>query len=171
MNEIDQAIVANERLHEALTGARPTASDPETPYAPIPPERDPVMHVEEQIDRLLHALSAPAASMASPPPPPVSVFESDAEYVVFVDVPGVRRDRLDVHLRGSFLVVAGRRENPRAEGLRLRVAERPPGAFHRAIRVPPDAKPQEMTARLEEGVLEIRIPRSTGGGSRSVPVA
>jgi HSP20 family molecular chaperone IbpA len=172
MNAIDQTIMANERLHEVLTGARPPASDPEAPYAPIPPERDPVAHVEEQIDRLLEALARPAAPVATTAAAPtMAIFETDAEYVVFVDVPGVRRERLDVHLRGNMLVVVGRRENPKAEGLRARVSERPTGPFHRAIRLPPDVRATEMNARLDEGVLEIRIPRSTGGSSRSVPVA
>ena len=170
MNEIEESIVANERLHEALTGARPPESDPDVPYAPIPPERDPVAHVEEQIDRLLEALSRPGAPVVPPAAPPISIFESDAEYVVLVDVPGVTRERLDVQLRGDTVIVNGRRDDPRAEGLHARVAERRSGAFQRAIRLPADARAADMLARLEAGVLEIRIPRSAGS-SRSVPVA
>jgi HSP20 family protein len=171
MNEIDLTIVANERLHEALTGARPPASNPEAPYAPIPPERDPVAHVEEQIERLLEALARPAAPVrATAASPPICVYESNIEYVVLVDVPGVRRDRLDVQLRGGTLVIRGRRDNPMPQGYRGRVAEGAFGTFHRAVRMPPDARAAEMSARLDEGVLEIRIPRSTGN-SRSVPVA
>jgi HSP20 family protein len=171
MNEIDETIAASERLHEAITGAPPAGSDPEMPYAPIPPERDPVVHVEEQIDRLLGALAAPAVGpRQTAASPPISILENGAEYIVLVDVPGVARDRLQVQLRENVLVVAGRRANPMMEGQRVRVAERPFGAFRRAVLLPPDARAVELSARLKEGVLEIRIPRSAGS-SRSVPVA
>jgi HSP20 family molecular chaperone IbpA len=170
MNEIDETIAASERLHEAITGTRPIAASPDAPYAPIPPERDPVAHVEEQVDRLLYALSGPVAPPARAVSPPISIVEEGAEYLFLIDVPGVARDRLDLHVRGDTLVVAGRRAEPAGEGQKVRLAEPSFGAFRRAIRLPPDAHAKEMNARLKEGVLEIRIPRSTGS-SRSVPVA
>jgi HSP20 family protein len=171
MNEIDETIAASERLHEAITGARPVASSPDAPYAPIPPERDPVAHVEEQVERLLYALSGPVAPPARPASsPPISILESASEYVVLVDVPGISRERLEVQAQGDLIVVGGRRPEPAGDGQRVRLAERPYGPFRRAIRLPTDARTAEMNARLKEGVLEVRIPRSTGS-SRSVPVA
>jgi HSP20 family protein len=171
MIEIDDAIVQIERLYQAITGSQMPMS--EMPYAPIPPERDPVVHVQEQVDRLLHALETPFAPGAFAGAPPIAVSENGAEYVVFIDVPGVARERIDVSLRGSVLVIAGERPGPALDGHRLRMAERPFGAFRRVLRLPPEARGAEMSARLKDGVLEVRIPRNidAAGSSRNVPVS
>jgi HSP20 family protein len=171
MIEIDDAIVQIENLYKALTGTQATST--ESPYAPIPPERDPVAHVQEQVDRLLQALTTPFSQMSMAGVPPISVSENGTEFVVFVDVPGVARDRLDVSLRGNMLVITGERPGPGSDGHRLRVAERTFGAFRRVLRLPAEARAAEMSARLKDGVLEVRIPRTSDAPSnaRNVPVA
>jgi len=173
MIEIDHTIARIEHLYRTITGMPPTASDTEAPYAPIPPERDPVAHVEEQIERLLYALQVPfTPGAARAEMPPMSVSENGNEFLVFIDLPGVDRERLDVSVRGDTLVVAGDRPGPAVNGHRVRVVERPFGAFRRALRLPPEANAADTSARLKDGVLEIRIPRGTDGtgSSRSVPV-
>ncbi len=53
--DIENTIGQVTRLYRAITGREVPVSD--TPYAPIPAKKDPVQHVEEQIDRLLEVLA------------------------------------------------------------------------------------------------------------------
>ncbi len=174
MNEIDDAIDRVENLYRAVTG-KETPGNAEPPYAPIPAERDPVQHVQEQMDRLLQMLgTAPTAGGSPPYAPPIAGWESANEVIVYVDVPGVTRDRIEVALQNNALTIAGQRPAPIANGHRLRFGERPIGPFRRVVPLPAGLKTGELTARLREGVLEVVIPRDPGAGvgaPRPVPIA
>jgi HSP20 family protein len=168
--EIDEAIGQVSSLYRAVTGRDIPPSD--APYAPIPAEKDPVKHVHEQMDRLLGLLDrGKLAAMTAPWVPPMAVYESAAEVVVAVDVPGTTRDRIDVQVESGLLVVSGRRTPSPANGDTLRHAEVAFGAFRRVVPLPPGLRTADMTARLESGVLEVRIPRDGEGGVRRVAIA
>ena len=172
MNDIDDTITRLEKLYRTITGLPLEASNTAAPYALIPPERDPVRHVEEQIDRLLRVLAPQSGAQRWTVP--ITVSESVREYLVVLDVPGVHRESLEVSVQGNTIVVTGQRSSCEDDGHRTRVAERPFGAFRRVVPLPPDAKAAEMSARLHEGVLEIRVSRNTealGATPRTVPVA
>ena len=151
---IDETIQQVEMLYRSMTGG--DAPPAESAYAPIPAEKDPSRHVEEQMDRLLGLLGSIPARITAPAwAPAMSVAENEAEVVICLDLPGVPRERVEVEQRGELLTVSGERPQPRDEDGRLRLNERPLGAFRRALWVP--ARPAELSARLRDGVLEIRI--------------
>jgi HSP20 family molecular chaperone IbpA len=171
--EIEETIGQVEHLYRALTG-KPAPQLDGTAYAPIPPEKDPVQHVQDQIERLGRVLSMPAAGLRAGTPawtPAVSIWESSAEVIVCVDLPGIARERLDVRIEGNLLVVAGDVLAPPPNGRRLVMSERPLGPFHRAVPLPAGLRTSEMSAQLSGGILEVHIPREPEGASRSVPIA
>jgi HSP20 family protein len=168
--ELDETIGQVSSLYRAVTGRDIPPS--ETPYAPIPAEKDPVKHVHEQMDRLLGLLDRGArAAIAAPWVPPIAVYESAGEVVVAIDIPGTTRDRIDVHVENGMLVVSGRRTPSPANGDALRHAEVAFGAFRRVVPLPPGLRTTDMAARLENGVLEVRVPRDGEGGVRRVAVS
>ena len=168
--ELDETIGHVRSLYRTVTGREIPASD--TAYAPIPAERDPVEHVQEQMDRLLGLLDAPSApANAATWTPPVSIHESASDMLVCVDVPGTPRDRMEVHLEGGMLVITGNRAPLRAEGQTMRHTEVRFGTFRRVVPLTPGLRTADMTARLEAGVLEVRIPRDAAGSVRQVAVA
>jgi HSP20 family protein len=102
------------------------------------------------------------------------VWEAQSEVVLFVDVPGVARDHVDLQVQGGALLVTGARPAPITNGHRLRLGERPIGNFRRVIPLPPGLKLAELSARLRDGVLEVVIPRDPAAGAtqpRQVPIA
>jgi HSP20 family protein len=169
--ELDEAIGQVSQLYRTLTGREMPTSD--APYAPIPAEKDPVQYVQEQMDRLLGLLNgpSPASGNTTPWAPPITIYESATEIVVAMDVPGATRDRVDVHLEGGMLVVSGHRGPTLSDGQSLRHAEVRFGAFRRVVPLPPGLLTIDMTARIDHGVLEVRIPRDGAGGVRQVAVA
>ena len=169
--EFDDAIGKVNHLYRAVTGREMPISD--TPYAPIPAERDPVQHVHEQMDRLIGLLSPASARTAANMPwsPPIAIYESGSEVVVAIDVPGCSRDRVGVHVESGALVVSGKRAPSPANGETLRHAEVRFGDFRRVVPLPFGLRTAEMSARLDGGVLEVRIPRDGANGVRQVSVA
>ena len=166
---VDETIGQVERLYRALTGAAVPQGD--APYAPIPAEKDPMRHVEEQVSRLIEILgevgarTGPAAAWA----PAVCVWENESEILVTIDIPGLRRDQVEIVVQGNAVTVSGVR--PSRDGLRLRSCEAPLGAFRRTL-VVPAVRGGEPAAQMKDGVLEIRIPKADAEtvAPRNVPI-
>lgn len=102
--------------------------------------------------------------------PEADVLELDDAWVLLLDVPGVDRETIDVQLRGERLSVRGARGLGHPEDADLRVAERRGGRFQREFLLPAGVDNDSVTARLREGVLEIRIPLKGTSGPRKVVV-
>jgi HSP20 family protein len=162
--DIDDAIHNVETLYRTITGKEAPAG--EQPFAPIPPEKDPNRHVEEQMNRLMAILGQVQPGAAGAPwIPPVSVWETERETVVCIDVAGVARDELDVAVMQNLLTVSGQRRPPEGADLRLRASERPYGPFRRVLALPPGSATEQLAAHMHDGVLEVRVPRAGHAGN------
>ena len=76
LEQIDSVIGNIEQLYRSVTG-REAPPVGETPYSPIPPEKDPHQHVEEQLERLLGLLAAvPGKWSRKVWAPSISVWEN-----------------------------------------------------------------------------------------------
>ncbi len=96
---------------------------------------------------------------------------ADRGYRVYMDLPGVQRESVDVSTLGDELVVSGQRGRPELpEGSEVLRAERAHGRFRRSIRLPSGVDVEGIRARLVEGVLEIALPRKGSVEPRSVEI-
>ena len=100
------------------------------------------------------------------------MWESTTEIVVWIELAGVPREAIDIAVAQNLLSVSGRRSATAAENgeLRLRGSERPQGAFRRMIALPMGLDPAQMTAQTKDGLLEIRIPRSSASQAHLIAV-
>lgn len=123
-------------------------------------ERDPIL-------RDIVNPSLPAARRAARLVPPVDVIERDDGWTLILEVPGVAREALTVHLDGSRLTVSG--EKPDRTG-KARVAERETGPFVREFLLPFQVRPDAIRAKLDAGVLTIHLPRTGPERTLDVPI-
>ncbi|WP_435099431.1 Hsp20/alpha crystallin family protein [Halarchaeum sp. P4] len=94
--------------------------------------------------------------------------ESDDAYRLVFDVPGVSADTVDVDVRAYTLHVDARREKDVPDGFDYRREER--AVFLEfEVPLPPNVASADATATLENGVLDVVLPKSDGDGVR-VPV-
>lgn len=99
------------------------------------------------------------------------VRRADGDYVVLVDLPGVDRDAVKVTTLGGEITVSGERPRPElSEGAEVLRTERGYGTFRRTLRLPPDIDEEGVAAHLEDGVLEIRLPRKSPADARTVDI-
>lgn len=91
--------------------------------------------------------------------PAADVYETEGEYLIAVDLPGVDRSAVDIDLDDEKLVVRGTRTIDRngAKG-KERVA-RPQGRFRRSFTVPANVADDGIQAEYKNGVLEITLPK------------
>lgn len=98
----------------------------------------------------------------------VDALDGEDAYLFVVDVPGVRADDLDVRVDGNRLVVDAHRGKSVPDGFDYRTEER--SVFlDLEVPLPPDATGDGATASVENGVLEVRVPKR-GESARSVPI-
>ena len=92
--------------------------------------------------------------------PPADVWETDSEVVYSFDLPGVSEDKISIELEDDMLTVAGHRE-PDADvsDAQYRRRERRYGTYERTIAVPQAIGEDAVTAKYENGVLEVRVKK------------
>ena len=92
--------------------------------------------------------------------PSADVFETEHEVVVRFEVAGVRGDDLRVNVEGTVLRLRGVRRTPRSSAIdRLHQMEISFGPFEREIAIQAVFDSEGVRARLEDGFLEVRIPK------------
>lgn len=92
--------------------------------------------------------------------PLVDILESDDQWRLVVDLPGVREEDIHVDVLESRLRIAGSRAAPpQLHGCRSLHMERSHGPFSRTFQLPPDSRPEDIGARLTRGVLTVTIPK------------
>jgi HSP20 family protein len=101
--------------------------------------------------------------------PSADVVETDDAYVIEIELPGVRREDVDVKLNGNELVVTGELKERKREGL-FRRRTRRRGEFDYRITLPGDLKADEVEASLAYGVLKVYVPKADSTTSSNIPV-
>jgi len=92
--------------------------------------------------------------------PTMDVYEQGGNLVVKADLPGVKKDDINIELDRDSLVLRGQRqsENEVREDNYYRL-ERSAGSFYRRLPLPEGIKADQIKASFNEGVLEVRLPK------------
>jgi HSP20 family protein len=88
--------------------------------------------------------------------PLADVFETENDYIVALDLPGINRDVLEVDVDDNRLSVRGVRQ---ADIGKQHRAECPHGKFFRTFTVPKTVDQAKVTAEYKDGVLQLRLPK------------
>jgi HSP20 family protein len=111
----------------------------------------------QQVDRLAWSAMGTAPD-ARPWLPAGDVVETDDAYLVEIELPGVRREDVDIELYGNELVVTGELKERERKGL-LRRRTRRLGEFEYRVTLPGDIRADGVEASLDSGVLTVRVPK------------
>lgn len=103
--------------------------------------------------------------------PSVNIYDDGESFLVRAELPGVAPEGLDVSAKGDQLVIRGERTvNLPDDQANLHRREREGGSFRRALTLPRDIDADKVSARLQDGVLEIYAPRSPNERPRRIDV-
>jgi HSP20 family protein len=120
--------------------------------------------LQSEVNRVFDAFfggsAAGTASRARRWVPPMDLVETDDHLVLRADLPGMKRDDVEIEIKDGALTVSGERKaehEENAEGY-YRV-ERAYGRFSRSLTLPDGIEPDAVEAHFQDGVLEVRIPK------------
>jgi len=95
--------------------------------------------------------------------PQIELFERENQLVIRADLPGLKKDDVQIEVRDDSVVIQGERQEERREEREgFYSTERVYGRFYREIPLPDGAHTEAATATFRDGVLEITIPREEG---------
>jgi HSP20 family protein len=103
--------------------------------------------------------------------PATDLVETDAEYVLRADLPGMSEHDVNIEFEDGVLTISGERkaehEHNKEGYYRL---ERAFGRFSRSLTLPGGVNPDAITATFDKGVLEVRIPKPEERKPRKVAI-
>ncbi len=122
----------------------------------------------EQLDRWQDFLR-PVHSLIDATAPLVDLEETDDSYVLDVELPGISRHDVDLHVDAGRLVLTAQRVERERVGL-LRHRTRTTGRLALAVTLPNDVETEHVAADLEHGVLTVVIPKTPASRRRHIPI-
>ncbi|HUK56877.1 MAG TPA: Hsp20/alpha crystallin family protein [Nitrospiria bacterium] len=103
--------------------------------------------------------------------PAIEIFEEKDDIVVKAEIPGMKKEDLDVNISDSLLTIKG--EKKQEEEVRKKgyyYSERSYGSFMRTIDLPKEVKTDKAYANFKDGVLEVRLPKTEEAKKKEVKI-
>lgn len=92
--------------------------------------------------------------------PTVDIFEKDNEWLIFAELPGIKKDDISIKIENSILKLSAKREEIKvSDDSKYKVREMQYGNFERNIRLSNDLDIENIDASLENGILQVKIPK------------
>ncbi len=103
--------------------------------------------------------------------PVADISESDQEYRVEVELPGLKKDDLNVTVDSGRLHITGeRRQEDKDEGKNYVRTERSYGSFSRTMQLPATVNEDEAEAEYKDGVLTVTLPKTPEARGKKIDV-
>ncbi|RMG96386.1 MAG: Hsp20/alpha crystallin family protein [Candidatus Dadabacteria bacterium] len=103
--------------------------------------------------------------------PSVDLKETDKEFVLTAEVPGVSKDELDVTITEDSVTIRGERKAEKEEkNENYHYRETAYGSFQRVVPLPAEVVPDKAKAKLKDGVLTLTLPKAEPAKPKGVKV-
>jgi HSP20 family protein len=102
-------------------------------------------------------------------PPQVNIFETVEGYTLEAEMPGVGKDGLEISLEGNQITIVGHRRHETVEGQAL-FCERQQYDYRRVFELDPAIDTAKITAKMDQGILTLTLPKSERVKPRKIAV-
>ena len=103
--------------------------------------------------------------------PAIDISDDDKQYSISVELPGGKKEDVQVEVHEDMLTIRGEKKSEREEKKeQRRYVERSYGSFSRSFRLPADADAEHVDASFKDGVLTIRLPKVEAAKPRAIAV-
>ena len=103
--------------------------------------------------------------------PPIEMFEKEDKFIVKAELPGMKKEEIDISVVGDTLTIKGeRRAETETKEEDYYCCERSYGSFVRSITLPTAVDTKKVAATYEDGVLEISLPKAAEAKPKKVEI-
>ncbi len=102
--------------------------------------------------------------------PPASVTEAADGYMLEIEMPGVKKEGLDISIDNNELRIIGRRSLPEVGGTLIHRESRPEN-FRRTFELDPSIEANKISAKMDQGLMTLTLPKAEHVKPRKITVS
>ncbi|HXT11908.1 MAG TPA: Hsp20/alpha crystallin family protein [Candidatus Angelobacter sp.] len=131
----------------------------------------PLTRLRDQLDRMFDQPDFAMSDLLAGWTPAVDVLEDKDKLTVKAELPGFKREDINVTLHEDSLILSGERrvEEEQKQGEFYR-CERYYGKFHRLVSLPSSVDAEKIEAKYQDGVLSITLPKTEKARGKKIEV-
>ena len=103
--------------------------------------------------------------------PALDLYQNNDNLVALVELPGMRKEDIEISLHDGTLSIAGERESSHSNGEQAERSERYMGSFRRTISLPARVDANKVSATYRDGILTITLPKAEEAKPKRINVA
>lgn len=132
------------------------------------------MPLRRELDRLFEDFFMPAEEGGGNVvwSPRTDLAETDDEYLLTMDLPGLKKDDVKVDFQEGQLAISGeRRQEKKEQEKNYHRRERSYGSFYRSMTLPQNVNAEDIQASFEDGVLKVHIPKAEESKPKRIEIS
>lgn len=103
--------------------------------------------------------------------PAADIFETKDDYILKLEVPGMKKDDIKVEINQNTLTVSGeRKQDSDVKEDNYHRVERFYGSFNRSFTLPGETDTAKIKATMKDGILELKIPKAEEKKAKSISI-
>lgn len=103
--------------------------------------------------------------------PALDLYESGDHLVAVVELPGMRKEDIDISLHDGTLTISGERKRESTNGDKAQRTERYFGTFRRSISLPTRVDAGKVSATYQDGILRVTLPKAEEAKPKQIRVS
>jgi HSP20 family protein len=104
--------------------------------------------------------------------PDVDITETNGDIVVKAELPGMKKDEVDIEIEGNVLTLKGEKKQEKEEKEKEHyLYECSYGAFQRSFTLPTAVNEDQVKAEFQDGVLRVTLPKNGGSRGKKIEIA
>src|SRR3954468_2067069 len=102
--------------------------------------------------------------------PPLDLYQSNDNVVAVVELPGMRKEDIEISLHEGMLTISGERKHETGENENAERSERYVGKFRRSISLPARVDASNVSATYKDGILSVTLPKAEEAKPKKIQV-
>jgi HSP20 family protein len=102
--------------------------------------------------------------------PALDIYQNNDNVIARVELPGMRKEDIEISLHDGMLTISGERKAESNEGDKAERSERYVGKFRRSISLPTLVDANKVTASYRDGILTVTLPKAEEAKPKQIQV-
>lgn len=102
--------------------------------------------------------------------PALDLYQNNDNVIARIELPGMRKEDIEISLQDGMLTVSGERKSETSEGEKAERTERYVGKFRRSVSLPTQVDTNKVTANYRDGILTITLPKAEEAKPKQIKV-
>jgi HSP20 family protein len=102
--------------------------------------------------------------------PALDLYQDNDNFVAVVELPGMRKEDIEISLHDGSLIIAGERKGSSSNGEKAERTERYVGSFRRSISLPDPVDANRVSATYRDGILTVTLPKAEEAKPKRIEV-